>query len=50
MKLISTGVSAFSSPSDGAQTETDGAITSDVDFTFGNNGFEPVSGSSNPAQ
>ncbi|MEM1392375.1 MAG: hypothetical protein AAF757_21045 [Cyanobacteria bacterium P01_D01_bin.116] len=51
VKLISTGVGSFSSPSvDGTQTETDGAITSDVDFTFGNNGFEPVSGSPNPAQ
>lgn len=51
VKLISTGVGAFSSPSvEGTQTETDGAITSDVDFTFGNNGFEPVSGSSNPVQ
>ena len=51
VKLISTGVGPFSSPSvEGTQTESDGAITSDVDFTFGNNGFEPVSGSSNPAQ
>ncbi|MEL6460374.1 MAG: hypothetical protein AAFQ91_19315 [Cyanobacteria bacterium J06621_15] len=51
VKLISTGVGPFPSPSvSGTQTETDAAITSDVDFTFGNNGFEPVSGSSNPAQ
>ena len=50
VKLISTGVAPFSSTNDGTQTETDGTITSDVDFTFGNNGFEPVSGSSNPAQ
>lgn len=49
VKLISTGVGPFSSPSvDG--TQTDAAITSDVDFTFGNNGFEAVSGSSNPVQ
>ncbi|MDY6899135.1 MAG: hypothetical protein SWZ49_13815 [Cyanobacteriota bacterium] len=51
VKLISTGVGTFSSPSvDGTQTETDSAITSDVDFTFGNNGFEPLSGSSNPVE
>ncbi|BAY84917.1 peptidase domain-containing protein [Calothrix parasitica NIES-267] len=50
VKLISTGVGPFSPSVEGTQTETDGAITSDVDFTFGNNGFEPASGSSNPAQ
>ncbi len=49
VKLISTGVGPFPSPTvDGSGD--DGAISSEVDFTFGTNGFEPTSGSSNPQQ
>ncbi|MGB3636466.1 MAG: hypothetical protein WBA39_02580 [Rivularia sp. (in: cyanobacteria)] len=52
VKLTSTGVGAFSSPSVDASVEnqTDGTISSEVDFTFTTNGFAPTNGSSNPQQ
>ena len=52
VKLTSTGVGLFRSPSvDGSvENQTDGTISSEVDFTFTTNGFEPTSGSSNPQQ
>ena len=52
VKLISSGVGLFPSPSvDGSvENQTDGAISSEVDFTFTINGFEPTNGSSNPQQ
>ncbi|AFY54016.1 hypothetical protein Riv7116_1454 [Rivularia sp. PCC 7116] len=50
VKLTSTGVTPFESQTiEGSDaTKTDAAISSDVDLTFGTNGFEAARDSSNP--
>ncbi len=51
VKVSQGGISAFASSSAGdSASQTDAVVSSDVDFIFGSNGFEPISGSSNTQQ